>query len=537
MAEKNSAAHAFSQLPISKQIGLLVGLAASITLAAVIVLWSIEPTYRPLYSDINGKDAHEIVDVLQRNGFEFEIDRTNGAILVAAKDIHDARMKLAAEGLPRGNGQGFEIFNKESGFASSQFMETARYRHALESELARTITNFSHIKGARVHLAIPKQTSFLRDKQDSSASVFIDVYRGRELSSSTIASVVNLVASSVPGLTPERVTVVDQKGTLLNEGGGNSPLAMADRLLDYQAQIESAYTNRIQTLLTPIIGIGKVKANVSADIDFTSSEQTREMYNPDLPALRSEQSFVEQRASGGSEARGVPGITSSSPPQTQAVNANESTQTNEPAPSSSSDVKRQSTKNFELDKTISHTKHQPGRIRRLTVAVLVANKTTTDQDGKTTSAPLSEDEIKRLKSLVSNAIGINPQRGDSIDIISTAFAEPDPIEKPPELSLWEQPWVWDLSKQIAGGLFVLIMLFGVLRPAIKKLANNPLPEPGSVAMVGPNGQPLTPEQQKAMQGLPAPEQTFEDRMGVVQNMASADPKRVAQVVKTWVDGS
>jgi len=273
---------------------------------------------------------------------------------------------------------------------------------------------------------------------------------------------------------------------------------------------------------------------VSADIDFTSSEQTRESYNPDLPALRSEQSVEEERTSLNNGSGGVPGSLSNQPPPASTPQAS-----NSPAATSTTaknnDKKTQSTKNFELDKTISHTKQQPGQIRRLTIAVLVANRIETAKDGTTKSIPLTPEESAKYRSLVTNAIGFDAQRGDSIDIINTDFAKPEPIEDMPVKAIWQQPWVWDLAKQVSAGIFILILLFGVLLPSIKNLAKNEVPK--SMMMIGADGKPSQVVQGATELGLPAQLKSFEDRMGVVQNMASTDPKRVAQVVKTWVDGS
>ncbi len=305
----------FASLSIPRQIGLLVGLAASIALGIAVALWSREPDYAPLYAQVSQRDSSEIVTALERYGILFKIEQNSGTILVPNDQLQMTRLKLAAEGLPRESNSVNEMFNNSGVFSNSQFMENARYKQGLEAELARTISKFNEIKSARVHLAIPKESAFVRDSQQPSASVFVDVYPGVELRKQTIASIVNLVASSIPNLNASMVTVVDQDGQLLNEGGGQTIFSETDRFLDYRQALEQQYAQKIQEILTPIFGMGRVKVKVSADIDFTSYEQTQELFNPELPALRSEQTMEEKRnATGG--AGGVPGTLSNLPQPT-----------------------------------------------------------------------------------------------------------------------------------------------------------------------------------------------------------------------------
>lgn len=532
-----SAALGFSSLPLPRQVGVLVGVAASIALGIVVAMWSFQPTFRPLYSNMNSRDASEVVDVLQRNNISYRIDRQHGTIMVAGKDIHDARMKLAAQGLPRGEGHGLEMLENESGLGSSQFMETARYRHALEGELARTISNFANVKSARVHLAIPRRTVFMRDQRQPSASVFVDLYSGRSLQSSQIAAITNLVASSVPELASQKVTLVDQQGRLLTEGSGDEQMGVANRLFAYRSTVENTYAKRIQDILTPILGPGRVKAKVSADIDFTASEHTRESYDPELSVVRSEHSIRESRSTAQQKTSGIPGALSNQPPVDAAEKAEPSEEGKKPETSDNDGIK-QITRNYELDKTISYTQQQPGRIRRITVAVLVDDKVKAGKGGKVTREPLTEDEIKRITILVKDAVGFNPQRGDSVNVINNAFAAPEPVAALPEAPMWQQAWFWDVVKQVAGGIFVLLLVLFVLRPLLKGLASRPvaptlaLDASGQpVAMVGSDGSGGISDTADRVQSL----QSYQDRMQAVQQMAHNDPQRVAQVVKSWVD--
>lgn len=518
----------FASLSVPRQIGLLVGLAASIAMGMAVVLWSRDPNYVPLYSQMSPRDSSEVVSALEHSGIEFKIDQGHGMIMVPTDKLQDARFKLAAQGLPRDT-TGEELFANTNTFSTSQFMENARYKQALEAELARTISKFNDIKSARVHLAIPRESAFVRDAQAPSASIFIDVYPGADLKKHTIAAIVNLVASSIPNLNASRVTVVDQDGQLLNEGGGQSLFSDTDRFMDYRQNLEHQYAQKIQDILTPILGYGRVRAKVSADVDFTTFEQTQEMFNPELPSLRSEQKLEERRnaASDG----GVPGPTSNTPQANpnQKGAAPGAVPTTANTQSQSNDTKSQSTKNFELDKTVSHTKKQPGTIKRLSVAVLVDNRPVMDdKTKKMTQKPLTAQEIDQIKLLVTDAIGLNAKRGDSLNVINSGFVKPEPISAIPDESFWQKDIFWSIVKQSGGALFLLALVFGVLRPMLKTLANNK--DMVQTAQQSGNGG-------VSYDGTISIKDAtdFDTQLKLLRQVVDQEPKRVAQVVKTWVD--
>lgn len=528
----STAAARFASLSIQRQLGLMLGLAASVAIGVAVVLWSRDPDYMLLYNQISSRDATEIVDVLQKNNIPYKIEQTQGLILVAGNDLQTAKLKLAAEGLPRGLNSNYEMFSGSNTFNSSQFMETARYKQALENDLARTISQFHDIKAARVHLAIPRESAFVRDSREPSASVFVDVYSGTDLRKHTVAAIVNLVASSIPNLTSSRVTVVNQNGMLLNEGGGNNPFSNTERFQDFQQTMEQQYAQKIQDILTPLLGYGRVKAKVTADMDFTSFEQTQELYNPELAALRSEQKMEENRKIS-SEAAGVPGALSNKAPEkgelTAQKNMNNAVSNNNEETSNASNFRTQSTRNFELDKTINHTRHQPGALKRLSVAVLVDNPEVMDEKTKKmVSKPLTPEEVAKIKDLVSQAIGLNVKRGDSINIMNSNFAKPDPIAPIPEVHFWQKNGFWSIIKQIAGAGFVLLLVFGLLRPLFKNLSAGRTSESGSDqdenGGLGFNSQTALPS------GMGQ-----EDQIALLKQIVNKEPKRVAQVVKTWVD--
>ncbi|MDO8697444.1 MAG: flagellar basal-body MS-ring/collar protein FliF, partial [Pseudomonas sp.] len=297
-----------------RQVGLLVGLAASVAIGFAVVLWSQQPDYRPLYGSLSGLDTNQVIETLTAADIAYSLEPNSGALLVKADDLPRARLKLAAAGVaPSDGNHGFEMLDQDQGLGTSQFMEATRYRRSLEGELARTVSSLNNVKAARVHLAIPKGSVFVRDERKPTASVLVELYPGRSLESSQVMAIVNLVATSVPELDKSQVTVVDQKGQLLSEQGENSELSMAGKQYDYSRRMEGMFTQRVHNILQPVLGSGRYKAEVSADVDFSAVESTSEMFNPDQPALRSEQKVNEQRQAG-LGAQGVPGALSNQPP-------------------------------------------------------------------------------------------------------------------------------------------------------------------------------------------------------------------------------
>jgi flagellar M-ring protein FliF len=386
-----------SEMSMLRQIGLLVGLAASVAIGFAVVLWSQQPDYRPLLGSLAGMDANQVMETLAAADISYTVEPNSGALLVKADDLARARLKLAGAGIaPTDSNIGFEILDKEQGLGTSQFMEATRYRRGLEGELARTVSSLNNVKAARVHLAIPKSSVFVRDERKPTASVLVELYPGRSLEPSQVMAIINLVATSVPELTKAQITVVDQKGNLLSDQQQLSELSMAGKQFDYSRRMESLYTQRVHNILQPVLGSGRYKAEVSADVDFSAVESTSETFNPDQPALRSEQSVNEQRQSSLGP-QGVPGALSNQPPGPATAPENavagqagaagaiapgqplldaNGQQVMDPATGQPmlapypADKREQSTRNYELDRSISHTKQQQGRLRRLSVAVV-----------------------------------------------------------------------------------------------------------------------------------------------------------------------
>lgn len=531
---KAETVHGFAGLTTMRQIGLMVGLAASVALGGVVAMWAVTPAYSLLYGSLSQRDAAQVADALQKSNIPFKIDETSGALMVESKQLQKARLQLAADGLPKGMNNGFEMLQGDQGFGTSQFVETARYQHALEGELSRTISTLRNVESARVHLAVPKRSVFLRKQESPSASVVVNLYSGRALDDGQVASIVHLVASSVPHLAPNQVTVVDQRGNLLTSNDSASDVGMTSSQFAYNRKVEDTYIKRIEGLLSPLIGAGKVRAQVAAELDFTVTEKTQEIFNPDLPALRSEQ-VSEDSMSSSIGGAGIPGTLSNQPP----AGGTTAEQAAAAGGESSGNSSKRSTRNYELDKTISHTRLSTGSIRRLSVAVVLDDKQTVDAEGASVRAPWSEEEIAKFTTLVKEAVGFNVQRGDSVQLINASFQPVPEAEPLPEPPLWEKPWVWDVAKQAAGAIAVLVLIFGVLKPTLRSLTEKGASAPQAALAMG-GGEGDLAEDQVSLGGpqqqasLSAPTQQYEQQLTTARGMVQQDPKRVAQVVKNWV---
>lgn len=558
-----------SQMPMLRQVGLLVGLAASVAIGFAVVLWSQQPDYRPLYGSLAGMDTKQVIDTLATSDIPYRVEPNSGALLVKADDLSRARLKLAAAGVAPSDGNvGFELLDKEQGLGTSQFMEATRYRRSLEGELARTVSSLNNVKAARVHLAIPKSSVFVRDERKPSASVLVELYPGRALEAGQVMAIVNLVATSVPELDKSQVTVVDQKGNLLSEQLQDTALTMAGKQFDYSRRMEGMLTQRVHNILQPVLGNDRYKAEVSTDVDFSAVESTSEQFNPDQPALRSEQSVNEQRASSQGP-QGVPGALSNQPPAGASAPENATAgatpagaiqpgqplvdangqQIMDPATGQPmlapypSDKRQQSTKNFELDRSISHTRQQQGRLTRLSVAVVVDDQVKLDAaTGEATRTPWAADDLARFTRLVQDAVGFDASRGDSVTVINVPFAA-DRGDELIDIPFYSQPWFWDIVKQVLGVLFILVLVFGVLRPVLnnitgggKQAATDSDMELGG--MIGLDGE--LANDRVSLGGptsilLPSPSEGYEAQLNAIKGLVAEDPGRVAQVVKEWIN--
>lgn len=537
-----------SNLNLLRQVGLMITLAASVAIGFAIVMWMQGDDYRPLFGRMDNLDAGNVVEVLEQNQIKFKIDESSGAILVASEDVHMARLKLAEFGLPSNATQGFELMDKEQPLGTSQFVENTRYQRSIEGELARTITSITSIRSARVHLAIPKKTVFVRDAANPTASVFIEVFAGRGVEPAQVKAIMNLVASSVPGMKMADVTVVDQHGNLISTGEDSADLLMAAKQHQYSQEVESSVIKRINGILEPVVGGGKFRAEVSADIDFTAVEQAAETFNPDLPAIRSEQTLNETRRAG-DVAAGIPGALTNQPPGTAEAPEQIDPATGQPAtPPAPTNNREQATRNYELDRTVSYTKHQQGTLKRLTVAVVVDDKVVKNADGTETHVAWTENELERLSILVRDAVGFSAVRGDSVNVLNSAFANRvEDTSIGADLPWWEV-WIMPHIKHIASLLIILVIVFGVLRPMFKGLSKQggalaeeeearqlaALEAAGAGGMDGMSDETVTLTGGSALL-LPSPEQGYEEQLNAIKGLIADDPGRVAQVVKKWIN--
>jgi flagellar M-ring protein FliF len=502
-----------ARLPARNRLGLGLALAA---LAAVLVaswLWSRVPEWRVLYSNLSDRDGGAIVAQLAQMGVPYKVTEGGGAIVVPAGAVHDTRLRLASQGLPKGSIVGFEILENQK-LGATQFQEQVNYQRGLEGELARTIQALAAVQSARVHLAIPKPTVFMRERQKPSASVMLALHPGRSLEPAQLSGVVHLVASSVPELSPRSVTVVDQSGTLLSAiGDGTSGLDAAQ--LTYVREIENGYIRRILDIVEPVVGRNNVRAQVAVEVDFTQSESTAEIFkpnqNPRDAALRSRVTS-ESTETGAAAPAGIPGTASNQPGGAVAALA----QGGSAAAKSS---KRDASMSYELDKTVRVVRHASGAVKRVSAAVVVNHRKAADKKGAL--VPLKEDELAQLSGLIREAIGFSKERGDSLSVANAAFTAEEHVVAP-EPPLWKRPetiaYVFDIGKQLLAAGIVLALGFGLLRPLLAMLA-------APAAAAPPPTEAMLREMNSGRAG---------ESIASARSLASQDPKIVANVVKDWV---
>jgi flagellar M-ring protein FliF len=513
-------------IPAVRQVILLLGVAASVAAGFAVVLWSQSPGYAKLYSDRDTANVAQVAEVMRSAGYDYKIDTDAGLVMVAASQLDDARFELASTGLAQSGGSGMALLQDQSSFGVSQFMENARYQSALETELARTISSLGVVRDARVHLAIPRQSAFIRDTNTASASVLLELNGAAELDPDQATAIVNLVASSIPNLMPGNVKVVDQFAREWSASDSQEGTALATSQLRYVQRLEENYKRRIEELLTPMVGPGRVRAQVNANLDFTITEETRESFDPAQTVVRSEQVSEEEMRDTSLLAGGIPGAQSNQPPESDDAT------TNVVVAANSDPVNRTSstTRNYEVDRTISRTQLPSGRIQRLSVAVLIDDAPVAEGDAE--QARLTDNEVERLTALAKEAVGFDEARGDTIEVTRAAFRSLPaglPIEEPP---VWENPLVMDIAKLVFGAIVALGLGFGLIRPMFKGLLANAGGDGsyvgGGRALLASGGATIGAGQH----ALGAP--SFEEKVAAAKNITNHDPARVAQIVRKWV---
>lgn len=546
------------RLRANPKIPLMLAAAAAVAALIVLFMWGRSPDYQVLFSNLSDRDGGAIITSLQQMNVPYKFADGGGAILVPSTSVHEARLRLAQQGLPKGGSVGFELMDNEK-FGISQFVEQVNYQRSLEGELERTIGAISAIQSARVHLAIPKPSVFVRDQQKPSASVMVNLYPGRALGDGQVSAIVHLVATAVPDLPVANITIVDQNGDLLTGPQSNSGLD--GRQLKYVQQIEQNARDRIEAILAPIYGPGNAHAQVSADIDFSQSEQTAETYAPNPASnasIRSQQlslSSDSDSANGG--AGGVPGALSNEPPASPttpitnagpngakaAQGASAVTTSTSAAPVQSAS-RKDSTTNYELDKTVRHIEQPMGGVARLSAAVVINYRAQVDAKGHKTFQPLSADQLAQTTALVKDAMGFDQKRGDSVNVVNSAFSSDD-LTAPPAVPLWKQPGMIDLGLQIGKyvliGLVGMYLFFGVLRPSMRKLFRPeppPAPAPAAAITTEPMHDPFALAEDRSPSSISSIEQTaasaYERDLQFAREIAQQDPKVVATVVKSWI---
>ena len=526
------------RLPVPRQILVIAGVALVIGLAVAVFIWSREPTYKPLIHRMQDHNAQDIVDILQRENIQFQIDPVTQMLMVPAGDLNEARMKLAAASLIDDKTVGLEVLDQDSALGTSQFIENARYRRGLEGELARTIASLKSVRNARVHLALPKESVFVRDQRKPRASVFLEVYPGQKLSAERVEAIVNLVASSVSEMDREDVSIVDQNGNLLSKTEGNTDEMLANKQLEYSQKVEDSITEAVNNILRPVLGADNYKAEVSADVDFTRREESEELFNPDLIALRSEQVINEANSADG--AGGIPGALSNQPPA-EATAPEQAIGTGAGGAAATGKHRSEATRNYEVDRTLSYRQHQVGQIRRLTVAVAINDKAVMNAEGVLEPQPWTAEELARIELLVKDAVGFSAARGDSVNVINSPFVGGDGnlFE---EQTFWEQPWFWELIKQVLAGLFILILIFGVIRPTIRSVMNKGRDESDMLLADLEDAEAGLDDEVVTLAGLgeyllPGTSETYERQLEAIKTLIAEDPARVAQVIIEWVNNN
>ena len=536
-----------SALDRSQRMRLGAGIALLVVAAVAAMVMGRQPDYKVLFSNLSDKDGGAIVAQLSQMNVPYKHADGGGAILIPAERVHDVRLRLATQGLPRGSVTGFELMETNR-FGMTQFQERLNFQRGLEGELTRSIQALSSVQGARVHLALPNQNGFFREQQKPSASVLVSLHPGRILDGAQLAGIVHLVASSVPELAPSAVSVLDDTGKLLSQSpdAAGEDGINAQQLL-YVQQIEQQYARRIMEILEPVVGRNNVKAQVSAELDFSRTESTSEQFRPnqtpDSGAIRSQQ-VLESSGTANKTATGVPGAVANQPPAPSAAPVNGAN----PAPTAGgqqgaeeSTSKRESTTNYEVDKTVKVTRGNNWAIKRLSAAVVVNYQALAEEKGGASPKPLTPEQIEQMTGLVRETIGFNKERGDSVNLMNTPFLS---SETPaPAVPLWKQPETIELAKTFAwplgAVLFAALVLLGLVRPALKGTA-----KPAEAVPVAGGQLSALEADEPDRPALPAPtkkdevvEVTPEQlRLEEARVLAKANPVAVANILKTWVHG-
>lgn len=530
---------ALSRLDARQKLMAMAMVALAIAVLVGAWLWTKEPPYGVLFSNLSDQDGGQIVAALQQQNIPYKVSESGGAILVPVSQVHEARLKLASQGLPKGGLVGFELMENQK-LGISQFAEQINYQRGLEGELARSIQALGAVRAARVHLAIPKQTAFLRDDLKPSASVLVSLQPGRTLEPAQIAGIVHLVSSSVPQLSPANVSVIDQDGKLISQrldGSRNDNLNPSQ--LGYVKEVEAQYVKRIETILEPLLGKGNFRTQVAAEIDFSQVEQVEESYQPNpapKTAIRSQQ--TAESSAGSPPAVGVPGALSNQPPvpATAPITTPPVAGAAGAGAGAAGNYTRNATINYELDKTVRHTRATPGAVKRLSVAVAVNHKKETGKDGKPGKAvPPTAEELKRVNDLVRESVGFDEKRGDTINVAAANFVQSE-AEALPETPLWKDPATIAFAKEAAQYLVFALIAWLVWRKLVK-----PVFDMFAAAAQRAEAERRAAAEAAGVEGTGTAEspagphvRTFDEKLNAARETARQEPKLIAELIKEWM---
>jgi flagellar M-ring protein FliF len=536
----------FWETPMGKRVVMGGAAAVALAIVAAIWLWSSAPDYKVLFSNTTDKDGGAITASLDQMGVKYKFSEGGSAILVPADQVHNVRLKLAAQGLPRAGNVGFELLENQK-LGTSQFVEQVNYQRSLEGELANSIQALAAVSSARVHLALPKPSVFVRDQKNPTASVLLNLQPGRALDQAQVSAIVHLVASSVPELTPANVTVVDQNGTLLSDTSSKNGKQLDPNQLKYVDVLQQNIVKQVESIIAPLVGKANVRAEATADVDFAQVDTAAEMYKPNSPpepqAIRSQQTS-ESAGPGSGNPSGIPGALSNQPPGVATApiegGAPAAGQQQTTGPTS-----KNATTNYEVDKTVRFEQKPMGGIKRLTVGVVVNYRRSIDpKTGKVIVKPLTTAEVAQINELVKQAMGYSQARGDTLNVTNAPF---DGVDKPDEQApdFWKDPANLPLLKDIAKYVFIALVIaflwFRILRPLFKPVMKKfdeavempPEPEP----------EEPEPEPEPDHEAIAQAQKQMEDQKQVIiyksnldmaKTLAQNDPRIVANVIKEWL---
>ncbi len=546
------------QLNSQQKIGLGVGIAALLALILSIWLWQDEPDYRVLYGNLSHEDGGEIIDALQQANIPYQLSSTGGALMVPSAQVHEIRLTLAAQGLPKGGNSGFEIMENQK-FGTTQFAERVNYQRALEGELARSVQTVAAVRSARVHLAIPKPTVFVKEKQSPTASVVLNLRGGRILDKTQVRAIVHLISSSIPDLAPSNITVVDQDGNLLSEQpDADERDELNSKQLNYVREIEKNYIERVESLLKPLFGSQNIRAQVTAEVDFARTEQTAEIYKPNRDPTESSVRSEQKNYSLNGEnlyPNGVPGALTNQPPAPPTApivsgGNPDGRAVEDIQPGSINALKNGQTVNYEVDRTIRHTILPIGMLKRLSVAVVVnGDRSITDEKGKSVKKPVSPEEEAKLNQLVKDAVGFDQQRGDNLSVQVINFNEVITEEESNQYQQYVEQiltpdFILEALKYLGIILVMLLIIFKIIKPALQPLFPKEEEKEKEEEETDEEKEARNMEeslQQEADQSPAAifeasrKEPSYKENMEAAKQIAQQDPKIVASVIKDWVN--